>query len=67
MQHIQVVTGSNSPDMATVFHARLYGRFIEIKSSLRRKKLHRMNKGSNILGGIFSKRDVRAPIQHIKR
>ena len=29
-------------------------RFIEIQSNLRRKKLHRTNKGSNFLGGIFS-------------
>ena len=67
MQHIQVVTGSNSSDMAIVFHARLYGRFVEVKSSLRRKKLYGTNKGSNILGGVFSKRDVRTPVQHIKR
>ena len=25
--------------MTTIFHARLYGRFIEIQSNLRRKKL----------------------------
>ena len=53
--------------MAIVFHARLYGRFVEVKSSLRRKKLYGTNKGSNILGGVFSKRDVRTPVQHIKR
>ena len=29
--------------MTTVFYARPYGRFIEIQSSLRRKKLHRTN------------------------
>ena len=53
-----------------------YGRYIEIQSNLRRKKLHRMNKGSNFLGGSFSDRDnVRAPVpfaresrpQHLKR
>ena len=32
-------------------------RFIEIQSNLRRKKLHRTNKGSNFLGGIFSNRN----------
>ena len=50
--------------MATVFHAWLYGRFIEIQSNLRRKKLHRTNQTSNFLGGSFNNRDyVRAPIQ----
>ena len=34
--------GTN-PDMTTVFHTWAYGRFIEIQSNLRRKKLHRMN------------------------
>ena len=37
---------------------------IEIQSNLRRKKLHRVNQGSNFLGDTFSNRDnVRAPIQ----
>ena len=67
---------SNSSDNTTVFHARPYDRFIEIQSHLRRKKLHRMNQGSNFLGGSFSNRDnVRTPIkfgresqpQHLKR
>ena len=50
--------------MTTVFHAWLYGRFIEIQSNLRRKKLHRTNQGSNFLGGSFSNRvNARAPIQ----
>ena len=41
-----------------------YGRFIEMQSNLRRKKLHRTNQGSNFLGGSFSNRDnARAPIQ----
>ena len=43
--------------MTTEFHTWLYGRFIEIQSNLRRKKLHRMNQGSNFLGGGFSNRD----------
>ena len=50
--------------MATVFHARLHGRFMEIQSNLRRKKLHRTNQDSNFLGGSFSNIDyVRALIQ----
>ena len=58
--------------MTTVFHVRMYGTFTEIQSSLRRKKLHRMN----FLLGSFSNRDnARVPIQfrrkrrhqHLKR
>ena len=50
----QVAARSTSPNMATAFHARRYCKFIEIKSNLRRNKLH-----SN-----FSNRDnVIAPIQ----
>ena len=50
--------------MTAVFHAWAYGRFIEIQSNLRRKKLHRMNQSSNFPGGSFSNRDnVRVPIQ----
>ena len=64
IQQFQVATRSTSTDMTTVFHAWLYGRFIEIQSNLRRKKLHRTNQGSNFLGGSFSNRDnVTAPIQ----
>ena len=45
----------------------LYGRFIEMKSNLRRKKFHKTNKGSNFLGGSFSNRDnERDPIQFRK-
>ena len=59
-----VATRSTSPDMTTVFHAWPYGRFIEIQSDLRRKKLHRTNQSSNFLGGSLSNRDnIRAPIQ----
>ena len=50
--------------MTTVFHTWPYGRFIEIQSNLRRKKLHRTNQGSNFLGESFGNRDnVRVPIQ----
>ena len=50
--------------MTTVFHTWPYGRFIEILSNLRRKKLHRTNHCCNFLGGSFSNSDnVRAPIQ----
>ena len=62
--------------MAKVFHRWPYGRFKEIKSNFRRKKLYRVNQGSNILGGSFTKRDnVIGPVkfgrerqpQHLKR
>ena len=47
--------------MTTVFHVWLNGRFIEIESNLRRKKLYRINQGYNFLGGNFNNRDnVRA-------
>ena len=55
---------SNSTDMTTVFRTRSYGSFIKVKSSLRRKNVHRMNQGSHFLESSFSNRDsVRAPIQ----
>ena len=61
---MQVPTRSTSPDMTTVFYARLDGRFIKIQNNLRRKKLHKTNQGSNFLGGSFSNRDnVRASTQ----
>ena len=64
IHQFQVANRSTSPDMTTVFHTWLYGKFIEIQSNLRRKKLYRTNQGSNFLGGSFSNRDnVRAPIQ----
>ena len=50
--------------MSRPFYTRLYDTFIKIQSNHRRNKLHRMNQGSNFLGGNFSNRDnVRAPIQ----
>ena len=53
-----------TPDIAKEFHARPHGRFIEMQGNLRRKKLQRMNKSSNLLGGSFGNRDnIRAPIQ----
>ena len=51
-----VATTSTSPDMTTVFYSWLNGRFIEMQSNFRRKKLHRTNEGSNSLGGTVSNR-----------
>ena len=48
--------------MTTVFLTRPYGRFIEIMTKLRRKKLHRMKQNSIFLTGSFSnKNNTRAP------
>ena len=50
--------------MTTVFHARPYGRFIEIQNNVRRKKVHRTSQDSNFLGDSFSNRDnIRVPNQ----
>ena len=35
----KVATRGTSPDVTTIFHRWAYGRFIEIQSNLRRKKL----------------------------
>ena len=40
--------------MTTAFHARPYGRFIEIQSNLIRKKIHSTNQDSNFRGGCFT-------------
>ena len=61
-----ITISKTSPDMPTVFHARLDGRFIEIMNNLRTNKLDRMNQGSKFLGSSFSNfsnrdNDVRAP------
>ena len=42
-QQFQVATGGTSSDVITAFHSSVYGRFTEIQSNLRRKKLHRTN------------------------
>ena len=42
-----IIPSSNwgtSPDVTTVFHTRAYGRFAEVQSHLRTKKLHRRKK-----------------------
>ena len=55
---------STSTDMTPIFHTWSYDKVIEIQSNLRRKKLHRANQGSNLLGASFRNRDnVKFPIQ----
>ena len=63
---IQIATASTISYKQTVSQVRLYDIFREIKTNLRRKKLHRRNEGSNFLAASFSKTDnVRDPIQLI--
>ena len=63
---IQIATRNTNSYRETVSQARLYDIYREIKTNLRRKKLHRRNEGSNSLAASFSKRDnVRDPIQLI--
>ena len=54
-----VTIRSTSPDMATVFHARPYGRFIEIKSNFRRRKLQLSFPGPEEAPAAF-----RSPLNH---
>ena len=64
LSNLQVAVRSTNSDMTTAFHARPYGRFIEIQGNLVRKKLHRTNQGSDFCGGSFSNRyNLRAPNQ----
>ena len=48
-EHFQVASRSTRQDMTPLFYARQYGRFIQIQSNLRRKKLHRPDQDSNLL------------------
>ena len=57
---------STSSDMTIVFHAWLYGRFIEIQSNLTGKKIPRMNQGSNFLGGSFGNKDNVRPQSNLE-
>ena len=60
----QASISSTIPDMASICHERLHDRFTEIKSNLRRKRLHRMNQSFNFLEDRFSNRyNVIAPGQ----
>ena len=74
--NFQLAAWSTSLEVITVFHAWSHGRLVEMQINHRRKKIHRMNQGSNFLKGSFSNRDnVRASIQfrresqpqHLKR
>ena len=64
IQQFQVAARSTIPGMIAVFNAWSYGRFIEIQSNLRKQKIHRTNRNSNlenkvntsILKGDFSLR-----------
>ena len=59
---ISVAARTTNPDVATVFHARLSGRFIDIQSNNSAKNF--INQGSNFLQGSFSNRHkLRVTIQ----
>ena len=53
--------------MTTELHARLYGKIIEIKKNVSRKKLHRPNQGPNFLGDSFSNRNIVKAIIKFRR
>ena len=57
--HFQVAAMSNSSDMTTVFYAWAYGKYIEIKNTLRRENVYR-TKATIYL-------EVALPIQIIKK
>ena len=62
--YLTISSRISCPDMTAVFHAWPYGKFIEIQSQFRRKKLHKTNQGANFLGLSLRNRDnIRAPIQ----
>ena len=52
--------------MTTVFHARPYGRFIELQSNLRRKKIHRTNQGANF-GPVHEWRTIALACTHTRQ
>ena len=58
IQHIQVATGSTSPNTTAIFVARTNDKFIEIKTNLSRKTLYRTKQKSICLGFNFSNRDI---------
>ena len=63
IHYIQVKNDSICLNKTTVFHARQYGRFIEILEFLREKNIG-ANQGCNVLGGSFNNREnVSAQIQ----
>ena len=54
--HIQVAFISSILDMTPIFHARIDGRFTEIKYILSRRICHRTNESSHFLWGSFQDR-----------
>ena len=66
IQYIQVAARRSSTDMTTVFHSWWYDIFIKINSNLKRKKLHRIDQGSNLLWSSFSSK-VRSSQFHNNR
>ena len=61
--YLSYSSSSQEHQSRQVFHARLHGRFIEIKSNPRKKKMHETNRGFSFVGGSFSIREfVKTPV-----
>ena len=54
IQQFQVAARSIIPGMKAVFNACSYGRFIEIQSNLRKKKILRTNQNSNLEKKVYT-------------
>ena len=52
--------------MTTVFHVRLFVKFIETNSNFKGKKLDRTNQDSNFRGGSFSNGDNKEPQSNLE-
>ena len=66
IHYIQVAVRSTSPNMTIGFHTRLDSRFIE-GISLRKKKFHRLNKGSFFMRQFQPQRQCKSPCSSQKR
>ena len=62
--YIQVARTSTILDMTTVLHAKLHGKFVEIRNSFERKKFHGTNPRSKLFWDNYANGDnVRSRIQ----
>ena len=55
IEQFQVGTSGTIAKLTTVFHAWVYGTFIEMKSNLRRKKFHRTNQAPIFMEVLLEK------------
>ena len=54
MQQLQLATKSTNPNVTTVFHARRYGKFIEIQSNLGERNFIERSKAPIFLEAMLS-------------